>query len=267
MRPAPSTSRDAPKTVATPSSSPPRSQRRWHRSPRSTARRTASRCTAVSASPGSTTPTSTTAARWCWQPASAGSATTRSRSSTSPPRPACAASNIDLDPDTEKLRDEIRAEVAALKAIPREQRNTAIAEGGWVQPHLPKPWGRASNPIEQIIIAQEFSAGQVQRPADGHRRLDHPVDRRVRHRRAEAAVPAADVPRRDDLVPAVFRAGRRLRPGEPVHQGHQGRRRLAHHRPEDLDHRRAVLRSGVRCWLAPTRALRSTTASPTSCST
>ena len=51
--------------------------------------------------------------------------------------------DIDLDPDTEKLREEIRAEVAALKAIPREERNTAIAEGGWVQPHLPKPWGRA----------------------------------------------------------------------------------------------------------------------------
>ena len=54
--------------------------------------------------------------------------------------------DIDLDPETEKLRDEIRAEVAALKAIPREERNAAIAEGGWVQPHLPKPWGRAASP-------------------------------------------------------------------------------------------------------------------------
>src|SRR3954452_807633 len=39
--------------------------------------------------------------------------------------------DIDLDPDTEKPRGEIRAEVAALKAIPREERTTAIAEGGW----------------------------------------------------------------------------------------------------------------------------------------
>ncbi|RZT17779.1 alkylation response protein AidB-like acyl-CoA dehydrogenase [Mycobacterium sp. BK558] len=75
--------------------------------------------------------------------------------------------DIDLDPDTLKLREEIRAEVAALKAIPKEERNTAIAEGGWVQPHLPKPWGRASNPIEQIIIAQEFSTGRVKRPQMG----------------------------------------------------------------------------------------------------
>jgi len=75
--------------------------------------------------------------------------------------------NIDLDPETEKLRAEIRSEVDAFKAIPRERRNAAIAEGGWVQPHLPLPWGRASNPVEQIIIAQEFTAGRVRRPAMG----------------------------------------------------------------------------------------------------
>ncbi|OBF89224.1 acyl-CoA dehydrogenase [Mycobacterium sp. 852002-51152_SCH6134967] len=75
--------------------------------------------------------------------------------------------NIDLDPETEKLRDEIRAEVAALKAISREERNVAIAEGGWVQPHLPKPWGRAAGPVEQIIIAQEFDTGRVKRPQMG----------------------------------------------------------------------------------------------------
>jgi alkylation response protein AidB-like acyl-CoA dehydrogenase len=75
--------------------------------------------------------------------------------------------DIDLDPETEALRAEIRAEVTALKAIPREERNTAIAEAGWVQPHLPKPWGRASSPVEQIIISQEFSSGRVKRPQMG----------------------------------------------------------------------------------------------------
>jgi alkylation response protein AidB-like acyl-CoA dehydrogenase len=75
--------------------------------------------------------------------------------------------DIDLDPDTEKLREEIRAEVAALKALPSDERVTAIAEGGWVTPHLPKPWGRAAAPVEQIIIAQEFSSGRVKRPQMG----------------------------------------------------------------------------------------------------
>lgn len=72
--------------------------------------------------------------------------------------------DIDLDPSTEKLRAQIRADVAALKAMPREPRTVAIAEGGWVLPYLPKPWGRAASPVEQIIIAQEFTAGRVKRP-------------------------------------------------------------------------------------------------------
>lgn len=72
--------------------------------------------------------------------------------------------DIDLDPSTEKLRAQIRAEVAALKAMPREPRTVAIAEGGWVLPYLPKPWGRAASPVEQIIIAQEFTAGRVKWP-------------------------------------------------------------------------------------------------------
>jgi alkylation response protein AidB-like acyl-CoA dehydrogenase len=75
--------------------------------------------------------------------------------------------DIDLDPDTERLRAEIRDEVAALKAISRDERATAIAEGGWVLPYLPKPWGRASDPVEQIIIAQEFTTGRVRRPPIG----------------------------------------------------------------------------------------------------
>ena len=75
--------------------------------------------------------------------------------------------DIDLDPETEKLRDEIRAEVAALAAIPSEERMTALVEGGWVMPYLPKPWGRAAPPIEQIITAQEFTSGRVRRPMLG----------------------------------------------------------------------------------------------------
>jgi alkylation response protein AidB-like acyl-CoA dehydrogenase len=77
------------------------------------------------------------------------------------------ALDIDLDPDTEKLRDEIREEVAALKGIAREERNTAIAEDGWVLPYLPTPWGRDAGPVEQIIIAQEFTSGRVRRPPIG----------------------------------------------------------------------------------------------------
>ena len=57
--------------------------------------------------------------------------------------------------------------VAQRIEVTSQERNTAIAEGGWVQPHLPKPWGRDAQPIEQIIIAQEFSTGRVARPQMG----------------------------------------------------------------------------------------------------
>ena len=75
--------------------------------------------------------------------------------------------NIDLDPGTEKIRAEIRAEIEGLKAIPSEQRTDAIVEGGWVMPYLPRPWGRSATPVEQIITAQEFSAARVRRPMLG----------------------------------------------------------------------------------------------------
>ena len=77
------------------------------------------------------------------------------------------AIDIDLDPDTEKLRAEIRSEVDALKEMDRGERTVALAEGGWVLPHLPAPWGRSSSPVEQIIIAQEFADGRVKRPQVG----------------------------------------------------------------------------------------------------
>lgn len=77
------------------------------------------------------------------------------------------AVDIDLDPATEQLRAEIRAEVAAFKDMDRAERTVAIAEAGWVLPYLPNPWGRASSPIEQVIIAQEFTSGRVKRPQVG----------------------------------------------------------------------------------------------------
>ena len=103
-------------------------------------------------------------------------------------------------------------------------------------------------------------------PADGHRGVDHPVDRRVRHRRAAAAVPAADVPRRNDLVPAVF-ASRAPAPTWPACPPRPPRSTAAGASPG----RRSgppprSSPSGARCWRGPTRARRSTTASPTSCS-
>ena len=154
------------------------------------------------------------------------------------------AVDIDLDPDTEKLRDEIRAEVTALKAMERDARKVAIAEGGWVLPYLPKPWGRAASPVEQIIIAQEFTTGRVKRPQVGIAAWIIP-----------SIVAFGTEEQKQRFLPPTFR-GEMIwcqlfsEPGAGSdlaglsHQGDPGRRRLAHQRPEDLDHGRAVLAVG-----------------------
>ncbi|MGI5206944.1 acyl-CoA dehydrogenase [Spirillospora sp. CA-108201] len=59
------------------------------------------------------------------------------------------------------VREEIRARVAELAAMEPLGRRAAMAEGGWVTPHLPKPWGRDAGPLEQIVIQQELRAAKV----------------------------------------------------------------------------------------------------------
>ena len=59
--------------------------------------------------------------------------------STPRPPPECGKSRSTLTRRPRNSAPRLRAEVDALKAIPREQRTAAIAEGGWVQPHLPCP--------------------------------------------------------------------------------------------------------------------------------
>jgi alkylation response protein AidB-like acyl-CoA dehydrogenase len=69
--------------------------------------------------------------------------------------------SIELDEDAEPVREEIRARVAELAAMEPLEQRAAMAEGGWVTPHLPKPWGRGAGPLEQIVIQQELKAAKV----------------------------------------------------------------------------------------------------------
>ena len=73
----------------------------------------------------------------------------------------------------------------------------------------------------------------------GHGGTDHPGPR---HRGGEAGLPAEDVPRGHRGVPAVQRAGQRLRPGLAPDPGGPRRRRVDRQRAEGLDLGRPVLR-------------------------
>jgi 3-oxochol-4-en-24-oyl-CoA dehydrogenase len=58
------------------------------------------------------------------------------------------------------LRDSIRAELAEIAKLAGSERNAALGAGGWVMPHMPKPWGRDAGALEQLIIDEELrSAG------------------------------------------------------------------------------------------------------------
>ena len=74
---------------------------------------------------------------------------------------------IDLPPEAEPMRDEVRAFADRMKGLDAAAQRAAMIETGYVMPHWPKPWGRDAGAVEQLVIEQEFSAAGVSRPQYG----------------------------------------------------------------------------------------------------
>ncbi|WP_433240546.1 acyl-CoA dehydrogenase family protein [Streptosporangium sp. CA-135522] len=62
----------------------------------------------------------------------------------------------DLPEEAEALRERIRASAASLAEAQPLERLARFAGEGWIMPYLPRPWGRAASPLEQVVIHQEF---------------------------------------------------------------------------------------------------------------
>jgi alkylation response protein AidB-like acyl-CoA dehydrogenase len=75
--------------------------------------------------------------------------------------------SVDLPPEAEPIRDEVKAFVDRVKDLGATEQRDAMIETGYVAPHWPKPWGRGAGPIEQLVIEQEFGAAGVKKPAYG----------------------------------------------------------------------------------------------------
>ena len=71
---------------------------------------------------------------------------------------------VDLPPEAEPMRDEVRAFAERIKGLDASAQRDAMIETGYVMPHWPKPWGRDAGAVEQLVIEQEFRAGGVSRP-------------------------------------------------------------------------------------------------------
>ena len=156
------------------------------------------------------------------------------------------AKTVELPPEAEAIRDEVRAFADSIKGKSESEQRDALIKSGYVMPHWPRPYGREAGAVEQLVVEQEFVAAGINSPRVRHHRLGHPHPDPVRHRRSGRAlgVPCAQPRRR--LVPAVLRA--RCRVGRRRHQdqGHPCRRWLARERPEGVDQWRARRRHGVR---------------------
>jgi alkylation response protein AidB-like acyl-CoA dehydrogenase len=74
---------------------------------------------------------------------------------------------IELPPEAEAIRDEVRAFAQSIAGLPADEQRTRLIETGYVMPHWPKPYGRAAGAVEQLVIEQEFAHAGITRPAYG----------------------------------------------------------------------------------------------------
>ena len=72
--------------------------------------------------------------------------------------------SLDLPPEAEELRTRIRADAAEIAPLDKEAQRDKLIETGYVMPHWPKPWGRAADAVEQLVIEEEFRAAGIKRP-------------------------------------------------------------------------------------------------------
>ena len=70
-----------------------------------------------------------------------------------------------LPDEAEKYREQAREAVTTLRGLPADKQRDFLVDSGYLVPHWPKPWGRAADVLEQLVIEEEFSG--VERPDMG----------------------------------------------------------------------------------------------------
>jgi alkylation response protein AidB-like acyl-CoA dehydrogenase len=74
---------------------------------------------------------------------------------------------VELPPEAEVYRTEVRAFIERYRALPEGERLGAFLDSGYALAHWPKPWGRAASAVEQLVIDEELDAANVKRPQYG----------------------------------------------------------------------------------------------------
>ena len=70
-----------------------------------------------------------------------------------------------LPQEAEAHRDKAREAVTTLRSLAAEKQRDFLVDSGYLVPHWPKPWGRAADVLEQLVIEEEFA--DIKRPDMG----------------------------------------------------------------------------------------------------
>lgn len=65
---------------------------------------------------------------------------------------------VELPPEAEQVRAEVRAELEPAVALASAERGAYLAEHGYTAPHFPAPWGKGADAVSQLVIAEELAA-------------------------------------------------------------------------------------------------------------
>jgi alkylation response protein AidB-like acyl-CoA dehydrogenase len=71
------------------------------------------------------------------------------------------APRVQLPEGDAEFRAAVRADLAEIGKVTGSERTARLAAGGWVLPHLPRPWGRDAKPLEQLVIDEEMRAAGI----------------------------------------------------------------------------------------------------------
>ena len=151
---------------------------------------------------------------------------------------------ISYTPEQEDLRRELRAYFSTLMTAERREalmstageygsgnvyRETVAQMGrdGWLALGWPTEYGgQARSTMDQLIFTDEAAVAGAPVPFLTINSVA-PTIMALRHRGAEAVLPARDRARRYPLLHRLLRARRRNRPGQSAHHGRPRRRRLS----------------------------------------
>ncbi|UDY35046.1 acyl-CoA dehydrogenase [Dermatobacter hominis] len=71
---------------------------------------------------------------------------------------------LELPPEADALRSELRATIGVIADLDRDERRVPLAEAGLIVPHWSPPWGRDATAVEQLVIDEELRRARVRVP-------------------------------------------------------------------------------------------------------